>query len=283
MYFVIKTLSRIICILPACLQKLLGFAIGRVAWLAVKSWRRQMAIDNVVKSGLAQNEEVALQIVKASVHRFGPMIIEVLGFPALNKAKIDRLVDISGGEYLQDALSHGKGAILATAHSGNWELLGAALAYQDFPLVAVVKKQKNPGADQFINEYRTQAGMHVTYRTSIKEMVRLLGDGKIIGLLMDQDAGADGIIVDFFGRPASTVQGPAALARMKGAPIVPAFIATRPDGTHQAIVHPPLWVDKTEDREHDIRTTTNQLNRIIEDHIRQYPEEWFWLHNRWKV
>lgn len=283
MYFAIKTLSRIICLLPVWLQKLLGCVIGRVAWLAVKPWRRQMAIDNVMKSDLARTEEEAMEVVKASVYRFGPMMVEVLGFPALNKAKIDRLVAISGGEHLETALSHGKGAILATAHSGNWELLGAALAYQGFPLVAVVKKQKNAGADQFINEYRTQAGMHVTYRTSIKEMVRLLGEGKIIGLLMDQDASADGIIVDFFGRPASTVQGPAALARMKGAPIVPAFIATRPDGTHQAIIYPPLWVDKTEDREYDIRTTTNQLNRIIEDHIRQYPEEWFWLHNRWKV
>jgi KDO2-lipid IV(A) lauroyltransferase len=137
--------------------------------------------------------------------------------------------------------------------------------------------------DRFINEYRTMAGMHVTYKTGVREMITMLGKGMIIGLLMDQDAGSNGIFVNFFGRLASTPQGSAALARLKNAPIVPAFITENSDGTHTAILHPIRWVDKTEDRDQDIWRTTNELTQIIENHIRKYPHEWFWLHDRWKT
>ena len=152
-----------------------------------------------------------------------------------------------------------------------------------FPLVAVAKKQHNASMDQFINEYRTLAGMHVTYKTSVLEMVRLLSEGKIIGLLMDQDALSAGVFVDFFDRKASTPQGSAALARMKNAPIVPAFITANADGTHTAIIHPPVWAPKTSNRRQDIFETTQLLTKIVENHIKQHPEEWFWLHNRWKT
>ena len=283
MYIIIKTLSRLVCMLPAALCDAIGFVIGRLSWLAVQKWRRQMAVDNVIKSGLAATPAAAESIVRESVYRFGPMMLEVLMFPQLTKEKIDGMVKITGGEYLREALTHGRGAVLITAHSGNWELLGATLAFHGYPIVAVVKKQSDLGADRFINEYRTLAGMHVTYKTSVREMVRLLGEGKIVGLLMDQDAGADGVVVDFFGRPASSPQGPAALARMKESPIVPAFMTRKADGTHEATIHPLLWPVKPADREQDIVQTTNKLNRIIEDHIRQHPAEWFWLHNRWKV
>ena len=203
--------------------------------------------------------------------------------PCLNTENIGQYVEITGREHLEAALQLGRGAVLATAHTGNWELLGAALAMHGFPLVAVVQRQTNPAMDGFINEYRTKAGMHVTYKQGVREMVKLLGAGKIIGLLMDQDNHKDGVFVEFFSRPASTPQGAAALGRLNNAPIVPAFITANPDGNHRAIIHPYLAVQKTADREEDIRSTTQQLTRIIENHVRQYPQEWFWLHNRWKT
>lgn len=283
MYFTIKALSKVICLLPAALRSLAASAIGRICWLAVPGRRKQMAISNVIQSGLAADEHAAAAIVQESVYRFGPMMTEVLCFPKLTRDKVKSMVTVEGAEHLEAALAHGKGAVLATAHSGNWELLGAALAMQDFPLVAVVQKQTSAGADQFINEYRTLAGMHVTYKSSALEMARLLAEGKIIGLLMDQDAHDVGLPIPFFGRLASTPQGPAVLARMKGAPIVPAFITRKPDGTHAIIIHPPLWTAKSSNREQDLLAVTTKLNAIIESHIRAYPSEWFWLHNRWKT
>lgn len=282
MYQFVKLISWLVCKLPFQFRQLLGDALGVFCWaFVIAGKRKKMAIDNVICS-LKLNEQQAIEIVKRSAIRFGGMFMEVLYFPRITPANIRQYVNIEGEEYLREALSAGKGAVLATAHSGNWELLGAALAMNGFPLAAVVQRQTNAAMDHFINEYRSMTGMHVTYKSGVRDMVRLLNEGKIIGLLMDQDA-QPGVFVNFFGREASTPPGPAALARMTGAPIVPAFITGNGDGTHHAIIHPPIILEKTADREHDIQVMTQKLTGIIEEHIRQYPHEWFWLHNRWKT
>ena len=282
LYYLVKIISGVVCSLPRALRHNLGMVLGRLCWPLVSAKRRKMTIDNISR-GLGVTEEQAAAIAKASGIRFGPMFMEVLHMPRLNKDNINQYVTLRGSEHLEAALAMGRGAVLATAHSGNWELLGAALAMHGFPLVAVVQRQTNAAMDTFINEYRTKAGMHVTYKQGVREMVKLLGKGKIIGLLMDQDNHNHGVFVEFFGRMASTPQGAAALARLNNAPIVPAFITENPDGTHTAILHPPVLVTKTADRAEDIRSTTQHLTRIIEQHIRQHPQEWFWLHNRWKT
>ncbi|HWR44335.1 lysophospholipid acyltransferase family protein [Sporomusa sp.] len=281
-YHFVKCLSRLVCLLPAKLRRGLGCLIGRLCWPLVPAKRRKMAIDNICHS-LDVDERQAYALAKASAVRFGPMFMEVLYMPCLTKDNIGQYVKLSGREHLEAALKMGRGAVLATAHSGNWELLGASLAMHGFPLVAVVQRQTNPAMDSFINEYRTKAGMHVTYKQGVREMVKLLCSGKIIGLLMDQDNHQDGVFVEFFSRLASTPQGAAALGRLNNAPIVPAFITANPDGTHTAIIHPHIVVEKTADRDYDIRITTQRLTQIIENHVRQYPHEWFWLHNRWKT
>ncbi|QDR82075.1 lysophospholipid acyltransferase family protein [Sporomusa termitida] len=281
-YRLVKGLSALVCLLPAWLRHFIGVLTGTLCWPLVPARRRKMAVANISRS-LRVDERQAAAIAKASAVRFGPMFMEVLHMPCLNRDNIDRYVQITGREHLETALQLGRGAVLATAHTGNWELLGAALAMHDFPLVAVVQRQTNPAMDSFINEYRTKAGMHVTYKQGVREMVKLLGAGKIIGLLMDQDNHNRGVFVEFFSRPASTPQGAAALGRLNQAPVVPAFITGNPDGTHRVIIHPHLTVPKTADREEDIRNTTQQLTKIIENHVRRYPHEWFWLHNRWKT
>ncbi|VBB09265.1 bacterial lipid a biosynthesis acyltransferase [Lucifera butyrica] len=281
-YYFVKGLSTLVSMLPHSLRRRLGNWLGAVCWRFVPKRRMNMAVDNIVQS-LGVSREQAYDIAKESGIRFGRMFMEVLHFPRLTARTIHSYVAVSGREHLEEALRQGKGVVLATAHSGNWELLGAALAMHGFPLVAVVQKQTNAAMDRFINEYRTLAGMHVTYKTGVREMVRLLGEGKIIGLLMDQDASKDGVFVEFFGRKASTPQGAAALARLKDTPIVPAFITEHPDGTHTALICPAVYVTRTGDRDQDILVTTQQLTQIVEDHIRRHPDEWFWLHNRWKT
>lgn len=281
-YHFVILLSRIICLLPESLRNKIGDLIGALCWPLVPRKRREMAVANAM-AALGVGRREAEEIVKRSAVRFGRMFLEVLYMPKITKANIRQRVTIKGSEHLDAALAQGRGVVLATAHSGNWEILGAALAMHGYPIVAVVQKQTNAAMDKFINEYRTLAGMHVTYKTGVREMISLLDENKIIGLLMDQDAGGQGIFVDFFGRPASAPKGPAVLARRKGALVVPAFITATGHGTHIALVHPPLEVDHTADREQDIFTATGRLTAIVENHIRQYPHEWFWLHNRWKT
>ncbi|AIF53771.1 lysophospholipid acyltransferase family protein [Pelosinus sp. UFO1] len=281
LYKFVKIISSIVSMLPQAVRLNIGNLLGEVCWLLVPSKRKTMAVNNIKRS-LDADTIQATTIAKRSATRFGRMFMEVLYMPKLSKDNISKYVQIENSQYLKDALSYGNGVIMATAHSGNWELFGAALAMYGFPVVGVAQKQTNADMDRFMIETRTMAGMHITYKSGVREMVKMLGEGRIVGLLMDQDAGRDGVMVEFFGRLASTPQGAAALARMKDAPIIPAFITANADGTHKAILHPPVWVQKTSSREDDILSTTQQLTDIVEQHVRKYPHEWFWLHNRWK-
>ena len=281
LYYIMKIFSRMCCLLPQSFCLYLGELLGQLTWLLVPARRKRMAIDNVKKC-LALTEDEAARIAKKSWTRFGYMIIEVLRFPVMKNHMTD-YVRIEGREHMEKALKLGRGGIIATAHSGNWELLGGALALSGFPIVGVAQKQKNNAMDRFINEYRALIGMHITYKSGVREMFTMLAEGWVIGLLMDQDTNPrDGIILPFFGRDTACVQGPAVLARFKDAPILPIFISRQSDGKHLLKIYEPVFVEKTNDKHADIKQTTAILNRLIETHIREYPEEWFWLHDRWK-
>ena len=281
LYRFVKMISKMINILPKAVRYGIGKVLGIVFWWIIPTKRKKMAIENI-KRGLLVDESQAISIAKRSTTRFGKMVIDVLYAPNFTKDNMGEYVKLEGHENLTQALSHGKGAIVATSHSGNCELFGAALALHGFPLVSVAQKQTNSDMDHFINELRTKSGMKVIYKTGVRDMVKILGEGRVIGILMDQDAGPEGVMVEFFGRMSSTPQGAAALGRLKDSPIVPIFITENADGTHTGILQPPIWVEKTNDREQDILRTTQHLTHIIEKHIRSHPHEWFWLHNRWK-
>ena len=280
LYYIMKFFSRICCLLPRSFCLWLGNLLGQVTWVLVPDRRKRMAIDNVKKC-LTLTENEAASNAKKSWTRFGYMIIEVLRFP-LMKNNITDYVRIEGREHMEKALALGRGGIIATAHSGNWELLGGALALSGFPIVGVAQKQTNAAMNKFINEYRRLVGMHITYKTGVREMITMLADGWVIGLLMDQRTNPrDGVILKFFGRDTPCVPGPASLARFKNAPILPVFITQQPDGTHLLKIYEPVFVEKTKDKHEDIKRTTAVLTQLIETHIRKYPEEWFWLHDRW--
>lgn len=282
MYYLLKLLSFLVGLLPNRIRLALGDALGACCWPFVPAKRRNMAVNNAMRA-LGIDRPQAEHLVRRSGVRFGRMFMEVLCMPRLNKTTIKQKVRFIGEEHLRQALRHERGVVLITAHCGNWEMLGATLGLYGFPIVAVAQKQTNATMDAFINEHRTAVGQHVTYKSGVREMIHLLGKNMIIGLLIDQDAGPQGVFVDFFGRKASAPSGAAALARLKDAPIVPVFITDQPDGTHTAIAHPMLWVEKSADRDADLLQTTQRLYGIVEGHIRQHPQEWFWLHNRWKT
>lgn len=279
-YWMMKALSRIVCNCPSGVRRRLGNCIGWITWLLVPDRRKKMAVENILLS-LQCGEAEAARIAKCSWTRFGRMIMEVMAFPKI-KQNIAAYVTLEGKENLEKALSFGKGVVLATSHSGNWELLGAALALYGYPIVGVAQKQTNAEMDKLINEYRALTGMHITYKNGVREMIRLLGQGNIIGMLMDQDAGRDGLILDFFNRKASCPQGPAFLARLKDAPVVPVFITENADGTHRVLIKELLWTEQAGDKNEAIEQMTKKLTNLIEEHICRYPEQWFWLHDRWK-
>jgi len=280
-YHFARFVSWISCQMTSGVAEAIGRGLGSLAWKVVPKWRKSMARENIMLC-LGVDEMEADRIAKESVVRFGPMLMEVLRFSQLKKCMAD-YVTIEGGEHLKAAMERGEGGIIATAHSGNWELMGGALSQAGFPIVGVAMKQKSEGPDRFINEQRALVGMHITYKTDVREMYDMLVKGWFIGLIMDQDTNRhDGIILDFFQRPTNCVPGAASMARFKQVPIFPAFMHRREDGTHLLTVLPPIRVERTKDKREDIRRTTQEIVKLTEDHIREYPGEWFWLHDRWK-
>jgi len=267
--------------MPRSLCEFFGRLLGNFAWLVVPQKRKTLAIGQI-KMCLKVTETEAIRIAKESTVRFGPMLFEVLRFPVIKKQP-EAYVRIEGLEKLQKGMAEGKGAVIAAAHSGNWELMGGAFAMAGIPLVGVAMKQKDSAADRFINEYRTMIGMHITYKTGVREMFAMLKKGWAIGLIMDQDTNRhDGIVLNFFGQPTNTTPGAASMARFQGVPIFTSFMHRDEHGFHTLIVDGPFYVEQTRDKREDIRRTTQFINDAIEAHVRKFPEEWFWLHDRWK-
>ena len=251
-------------------------------WIFLPAKRKRLAMENIIRC-LKVSKAEAERIAKESTVQFGAMFMEVLSFPKLKKNMASH-VKVVGLEHLtRYKNSSARGAVIMTGHSDNWELMGGAFAQNDIPLVGVAKKQKSEGADKFINEYRTLIGMHITYRSGVREMYKMLDEGHFIGLIMDQDVGrVDGVVVKFFNQATLFVTGAASMSRFRKIPIFPAFMHKNSDGTHTLEISPPLQVEKTSDKHADIKKMTQRLATLIEEHIKKYPAEWFWLHDRWK-
>ena len=284
-YYIVLLISKIACLLPWSLCRKIGWLLVQIVWPFVPKRRKKMSKENIMRC-LQVDENESDRISKASFVQFGDLLFEVLRFPVLKNTMKDH-VKIEGLHYLTDYINsserQGKGAVIATCHSDNWELMGGAFAQYGISLVGVAKKQKSSGMDKFINEYRTMIGMHITYKSGVREMYNMLAEGWFIGLIMDQDISRqDGVIVKFFNEPTNYATGAASMSRFKNIPIFPAFMHRNEDGTHILKVQPAIYVEKTKDKRDDIKRTTQTLAALIEEHIRKYPEEWFWLHDRWK-
>ena len=281
-YWAVKLLSHFVCLLPHRAAMMIGVGLARLLWPFIPARRKRLAQTQIERC-LRVSPAEAARIARESTLRFGPMLMEVLRFPVLRR-HIEDYVTITGAlDTMRASLAQGKGAIIATSHSGNWELMGGALALAGLPIVGVAKRQSAAGMDRFINEYRALVGMHVTYRSSVREMFRMIDQGGIIGLLSDQDPSRrDGVVVDFFGQETNSFTGAAAIARRCEVPIFPVFMHRRADGHHELTIEEPLYVEKTDDRAADVLRVTQEISAHIEAWIRRYPSEWFWLHDRWK-
>ena len=281
-YWAVKLLSHFVCLLPHRAAMMIGVGLARLLWPFIPARRKRLAQTQIERC-LHVSPAEAARIARESTLRFGPMLMEVLRFPVLRR-HIEDYVTITGAlDTMRASLAQGKGAIIATSHSGNWELMGGALALAGLPIVGVAKRQSAAGMDRFINEYRVLVGMHVTYRSSVREMFRMIDQGWIIGLLSDQDPSRrDGVIVDFFGQETNAFTGAAAIARRCEVPIFPVFMHRRADGHHELTIEEPLYVEKTDVRAADVLRVAQDISAHIEAWIRRYPAEWFWLHDRWK-
>jgi KDO2-lipid IV(A) lauroyltransferase len=271
-------------LLPERLSRGAGAALGAFVWFVWRS-RRAIAMDNIRRAFSESVVAVDPQPIAAETFRnLGRTAFEILRLGRTHHDELLRRID--GGDaarWLEWAHQQGRGALLVSGHFGNWELLGAWIRAMGYPVDFVVKPVRNPLVDRLYNECRAAMDVGIIHtQVATKGILRSLQAKRFVAILADQHAGAEGIDVRFFGRPASTPRGPAVLALKFGCPLMSGVLERLDGGRFIAHVDGPVEYSPTGDPEADVRAITQELARRLETHIRRTPSQWLWTHRRWR-
>lgn len=260
----------------------LGNAVGWLIYRALRV-RRRLGLDNLRRAlGPDPSHRELERILLSSTRNMVKTMLELFKLGSMTDDEFFRFAQVRGAENLQAAAARGQGVVLVTPHYGCWEGLAASIARLGFRLTVVARDANDPGTAQLIRRAREAAGERIIERNEIREMLRVLRAGEVLGILPDQHGGRNAVWVTFMGRPARTAQGPASLALRTGAAIVPAFARRLPDDTIEVCFHPALELPVSGDRQADVRRVTQLINDVMEAEIRRHPEQWMWMHNRWR-
>jgi len=276
--------ARLASVLPLGVLRAVGRGLGRF-WGDVDSRHVTVAAANLRRAFPHWEPERRYRTAREVYAHFGQALWEILWLHGRSPARILDRVETVGLENMKAALAAGRGAICATGHIGNWELFALAHSLLHQPLAVVARPLDNPELDRRLCEIRAQGGnVVIDKRFALAQVVRNLRQNRIVAILMDQNVQAtDGIFVDFFGRPAATTTVAAALAVRTGCALVPGHSVLGRDGRYRLVYEPALRWSPSGNREADIALLTQRLTTIIEGWIRDAPEQWLWLHRRWKT
>jgi len=262
-----------------------GRGLGTFVWKVV-GFRRKVVLDNLRHAfGGEMDEQELRKLAHAFYRNLGMTLMEFLAFPGMKKADFIDLVEINNKEHYTRLVDEGGGALLVSGHFGNWEMMGARVAAEGQKVSFIVKEQTNSRVDRIQNDIRNRAGIGTIRAggSSIREMIRALRRKELIGLVGDQDAGPEGYFTEFLGPQASVFRGTAYFAWKLKVPIITGFIFRQADGRHVMEVDPPFGADPDWDEETAVARLTEIHVARLEAAIRKAPEQYFWLHRRWKT
>jgi len=246
--------------------------------------RRLIARNNLSRAIPHLPSHECEHIARLSFVNLGRTLVEFILLPKTTPQLAMHLMRYDGYHHLEDALAQGKGSIVVTGHFGSWEFCGAGFAFRGNPTSFVVGKQKNLGVNALMNRARAAAGLGlIELEEAARGMLKALHQNQIVCLLADQDAGRDGIFVPFLGRPASTTRGPALFAIKSGAPIVPCFTVRLSPLEHMVYVTEPIYGDPNAPREAEELRMMTEFNRRLGHFALMYPEQYYWMHRRFKT
>jgi KDO2-lipid IV(A) lauroyltransferase len=287
-YCVYLLVRVIVCILQALpFETARGWARG-LAWLAYRLDRRhrEVAFDNIRRAFPDRyTDDELTALVNAVYLHMCTLLVEVTHLPRrMHPNTWRRHLDLRDGRCLVERLLSGRPLLLVTGHFGNWEFASYALGLLGFPTHAVARPLDNPYLDAYLRRFRESTGQKVLAKKGdFDQMQAILDQGGVLGTLADQDAGPRGLFVDFFGRPASTHKAIALLSLEHEVPLM--VMGARKVGEpmrYVVVAEDVILPEEYEGRPDAVRAITQRFTAALERVVRSAPEQYFWLHRRWK-
>lgn len=266
--------------LPMGVAIRLGAGIGLLGYGLVGRYRR-VALANLQRAFPEWSQAQVKATARRVFRNFGVALAEFLKAPSMTLPQIEQRLQVEGLEFLDSAFRKGKGVLLITGHFGNWELMARYLCMRGYPISVIARDTDDPATTELVTLIRERSGYKVIPRGhAARPVLKALRNNEAVGILPDQNAGD--VFVEFFGQKAGSVAGPAIFHLRTGAPIVPLFNVRLPDDYHRIEILPPLCFESTGDIQADSQRIMQALHDILERYIRRYPDQWLWLHDRWK-
>lgn len=286
-YIIVRVVIFVFRILPAPLARSLGRGLGLTAWALLGRYRRQI----LRHMDIAFRDEVPLEDKKRwcrqNFQHVGQSLVEFARMKYLNKDNVGDLIDLTDCKVIDEQLAKskkGKGLLCVVAHHGNWELCGYAVSIKGYPLESVARPLDNPRLNKLIQDIREESGNHIIEKWQVLwKLKKLLDKGGIVTISVDQNGGVAGLFVPLFKTLASTVTSPAELHIATRVPIVVVSLNRQPDWVHHKFnVWDVIEPKRTDDHKADVEAAVRRINAAYEKAITAFPEQWLWVHRRWK-
>lgn len=276
---------KLLGLLPRPISRAIGIAIGLAVYY-LHPRLREVGMRNLAFAFSEMPVEDRRHILRGEFVSLGRQLAEVCLFPTYTHANVSDVIVYDGLENYEKAFARGKGVLFLTGHLGGWELSAFAHSLNGHPLWIVMRPLDNPYINRLVEHYRTMHGNRTVSKDDfVRGLLAAMRAGEVVGILMDTNmTPPQGVFVDFFGIPAYTASGLARIALRTDAAVVPGFTTwDRKQGKYILRFDPLIELTRTGDDQADIVANTARFTSIIEDYIRRYPDQWLWVHRRWKT
>lgn len=261
--------------------KKIGFILADIAFYFVPI-RKKHIIDSLTKSFPNKTQKEILAIARDVYKQFVCTVVEIIFVSKMSDQQLKDSVNFQNLYLIEQARKNGKGAVILSAHFGNWELLAISFGHR-YPLSVIVAKQENPYFDEMINGIRSNRGYKTIYKDKAPlGVMRALKRNEFVAILADQHAGDQGVYTPFFYREVSTPKGPAVFALKAKCPLYTGFCARQPNGRY-IVTFEEIELPNTGDEGKNIEIIMTRYNEILQKQVEQNPSFWFWFHRRWKT
>jgi KDO2-lipid IV(A) lauroyltransferase len=284
LYLLLRGFSLFINLLPEGVALWVGRQLGNgIYYLDFE--HRKVAIQNLhIAFGKEKSEEEMRSIAKKNFQNLGMMAVEFFRIPGMDLKTYKNKVEMEGVDEALKVLEKNKGGLLLLGHFGNWELMALMSKVIEKPILVIAKSIKQKKIDQWITKIRKGVGLElISPKNATPKVIQALSQNQVVGILFDQRGKrSKGVWADFFGRKVPTTPGLAIMALKSDAPVLPVFMVRNGLQKHRLIVKEPLELIRTGDIRKDVEANTQLFNNTLESIIRQYPDQWLWIHRRWE-